>query len=199
MWATVALPTSSMAEPPCVHRVHPAGRLANALVTTCKGRTESALPLAPVLHQPVRTGEGMQMQYAWLEATRLGEEEQAVRINVTRIVERCYGTAAERDDGVSLSVPGYGSINALPHDLGHYVVEATLELRQGFWDIVADGAVFDGMAVLAGRRRPRVEAWSKELHKANVRHLNEAECLVEASCAWWTATSTGAGPWWRLS
>ena len=48
---------------------------------------------------------------------------RAVRIIVGRLDAKRYATVVERDDGVRLSVPGYGFMRPLPHDLAHYVVE----------------------------------------------------------------------------
>jgi len=99
-------------------------------------------------------------------------------IEVRRMDARRYATTVTRGDGVTLSVPGYGFMHAMPHDLGHYVVEATLPLRHGFWDCVAEGAVFRGMQVLSGRRKPHADARSRNLMKAHADRLNEAEALV---------------------
>lgn len=103
-----------------------------------------------------------------------------MQITVTRQDTRRYATTVTRDDGVTLSVPGYGFMHAMPHDLGHYVVEATLPLRHGFWDCVAEGAVFRGMAVLSGRRKPHADERSRALMKNHADRLNEAETLVGA-------------------
>ncbi|SRR6266487_1175032 len=65
-------------------------------------------------------------------------------------------TIVTRQDGVRLSVPVYGRLDPIPHDLGHYVIELELELQDGFWGSVATGALFGGMHILAGRQRPLV-------------------------------------------
>ncbi len=103
-----------------------------------------------------------------------------MQIEVIRMDARRYTTTVLRSDGVTLSVPGYGFMHAMPHDLGHYAVEATLPLRHGFWDCVAEGAVFRGMAVLSGRRKPHAEERSRDLMKQHADRLNEAETLVGA-------------------
>jgi hypothetical protein len=36
-----------------------------------------------------------------------------------------------RQDGVRLSVPVFGPLEPIPHDLAHYVVEKTVGLRDG--------------------------------------------------------------------
>jgi hypothetical protein len=67
---------------------------------------------------------------------------------------RRVGTIVTRQDGVRLSVPVFGPLEPIPHDLAHYVIELELGLQNGFWGSVAAGALFDGMKILAGRQRP---------------------------------------------
>lgn len=92
---------------------------------------------------------------------------------------RCY-SVAERDDGVSLRVPGYGHINPLPHDLTHYMIERELGLRQGFWGSVAAGAIFPGMAVLAGRQPPHAAERGQRIIKENGAEVGRSELLAGA-------------------
>ena len=99
-------------------------------------------------------------------------------ITVTRINTKRYATIVERDDGVRLSVPGYGFMRALPHDLAHYVVETALGLQPGFWGSVADGARFSGMNLIDGRQKPHADERAKAVGKANAAYLGEAEKLV---------------------
>ena len=101
-----------------------------------------------------------------------------MRITVTRIDTRRYATVVERDDGVVLSVPGYGFMRALPHDLAHWVVESMLRLDHGFWGSIASGARLRGMQLLQGRQKPHAAERSKEVEKTNASFLNEAERLV---------------------
>jgi hypothetical protein len=101
-----------------------------------------------------------------------------MRIIVTRIDAKRYSTVVERDDGVQLSVPGYGFMRALPHDLAHYIVEATLRLERGFWGSIATGAKLRGMQLLRGRQKPHTDERSREIEKANASFANEAEALV---------------------
>ena len=46
-------------------------------------------------------------------------------------------TIVTRQDGVRLSVPVFGPLDPIPHDLAHYVVERELGLQNGFWGSVA--------------------------------------------------------------
>jgi hypothetical protein len=101
-----------------------------------------------------------------------------VRIIVTRVDAKRYATVVERDDGVRLSVPGYGFMRELPHDLAHYAVESTLRLDSGFWGSIASGAKLRGMQLLGGRQKPHADERAKTIEKTNASFLSEAEGLV---------------------
>jgi hypothetical protein len=77
----------------------------------------------------------------------------------------------------------------VPHDLAHFVVEATLGLPCGFWGLVANGATFKSVV---GRRRTQP---GLDLIRAHRGALNAAEHLVNAHvAAWRTRAPTPAGP-----
>jgi hypothetical protein len=101
-----------------------------------------------------------------------------MEIRIEKLDARRSQSVVTRDDKVTLRVIGFGPSQPLPHDLAHYVVEKELALRRGFWGSVADGAVFPGMAVLAGRQRPHARERSQALSKANSRALTEVEVIV---------------------
>jgi hypothetical protein len=101
-----------------------------------------------------------------------------MRIAVTRLDAHRHATRVTRKDGVTLGIPGYAFMRPLPHDLEHYVVETTLDLRRGFWASVAEGAIFNGMHLIDGRRRPHASERATAIIKANSSHLGEAENLV---------------------
>ncbi len=102
-----------------------------------------------------------------------------MKLTVTRLDSHGrYETLIARDDGVRFYIKGVGHNFAIPHDIAHFVVEKALQLTHGFWGSVADGAVFSTMIHAGGRRKPKAAERSKELLKANARHLNEAEVLV---------------------
>jgi hypothetical protein len=101
-----------------------------------------------------------------------------MQIIVTRIDTRRVRTVVVRDDGVSLGVPDYAFMRALPHDLAHYVVEMIIGLKRGFWGSVAEGAKFGGMVLIEGRQKPHAEEKAKAIAKLNAAHLNDAEILV---------------------
>ena len=99
-------------------------------------------------------------------------------------------TLVARDDGVGLSVPVYGKLDPLPHDLAHYVVERELGLPDGFWGSVAAEAIFAGMVVLDGRQPPHARA----VMKANQRGILFSEVMVDAVVRAAHGESLGAGP-----
>lgn len=88
-------------------------------------------------------------------------------------------TLVTRRDGVRLHVPVFGKLDPLPHDLVHYVVECELNLRNGFWGSVAEGAIFEGMTVLDGRQPPHARERSRALMKAHHYAILFSEIMVE--------------------
>jgi hypothetical protein len=87
-------------------------------------------------------------------------------------------TSVVRSDGVRLAVPTFGPMRHMPHDLVHFVVESELEVERGFWGCIAAGAVFRGMRVLAGRRRPHADERSRAILERAGQRLVESEELV---------------------
>jgi hypothetical protein len=76
----------------------------------------------------------------------------------------------------------------LPHDLAQFVVEATLGLQEGFWNLVANGATFKSI----GRRRTKPGRQLIAAHRAG---LNAAEWAVHGHVeAWRDGRPTPAGP-----
>lgn len=101
-----------------------------------------------------------------------------MHLQLKRLDERRYETRITRSDGVVFLVKGVGHMGVIPHDLAHFVVEQALGIRRGFWGSVADGAVFDSLTHVAGRRRPHAARRSKDVWKANATALTEVEILV---------------------
>jgi hypothetical protein len=101
-----------------------------------------------------------------------------MEIKVVKLDARRSQSLLTRDDRVTLRVTGYGPSQPMPHDLAHYVVEKELALRRGFWGSVADGALFPGTTVIAGRQRPHARERSDSLCKANSRNVTEVEVIV---------------------
>lgn len=99
-------------------------------------------------------------------------------LKLTRLDDRRYETLITRSDGVTFRVKGVGHMAAIPHDLAHFAVERGLRLRRGFWGSVADGALFESLEHVSGRRKPHALQRSKELLKRNKGELTETEILV---------------------
>jgi hypothetical protein len=101
-------------------------------------------------------------------------------ITFTRSNRRDPPALATRDDGVTVSVPVFGPLQPIPHDLAHFVIEHEMELRDGFWGSVAAGAVFGGMRIVRGRRRAHAADRSKEIIASNGPAIGLAEQMVTA-------------------
>ena|SRR5215210_2785466 len=102
----------------------------------------------------------------------------AMHLSVTRLDARRYETLVRRADGVRYHLKGVGHMFAIPHDLAHLALEQALGLRHGFWGSVAEGAVFESMTHVGGRRKPHAAERSNAVLKANHGPLTEAEVLV---------------------
>jgi hypothetical protein len=89
-------------------------------------------------------------------------------------------TVATRQDKVRVSIPVYGPLDPIPHDLAHYVIEQELGLHDGFWGSVAAGALFGGMKILAGRQRPHAAQRSRDVLAAHRQGIGVSELLVDA-------------------
>lgn len=96
----------------------------------------------------------------------------------TQSGHRRVETVVTRQDGVRLSVPVYGPLDPIPHDLAHYVIEQELGLKDGFWGSVAAGALFGGMKILSGRQRPHAAERSCAVLAAHRQGIVVAEVLV---------------------
>ncbi|HZU13261.1 MAG TPA: hypothetical protein VFB58_10520 [Chloroflexota bacterium] len=101
-----------------------------------------------------------------------------MEILFTRVDHRDVRASVTRSDGVTLSVPVYGHLDPLPHDLAHYVVERHMGLPDGFWGTIAAGGIFRGMRVAAGRQPPHAAERSKAIIRANVSAIGLAEQVV---------------------
>jgi hypothetical protein len=98
-----------------------------------------------------------------------------------RSVDGRQTTLVTRRDGVRLSVPVFGKLDPLPHDLAHYVIEQELGLPNGFWGSVAAGAIFEGMLILEGRQPPHARERSRAIMKAHHRGIIFSEVVVEVA------------------
>ena len=96
----------------------------------------------------------------------------------TKQKNRTYTVTVERTDRVRLQFHGVGKKFLIPHDLAHLIVESKLNMRQGFWGCVADGALFSGMTVIEGRQKAHARLISQRIIKEARQQLRLAECLV---------------------
>jgi hypothetical protein len=77
----------------------------------------------------------------------------------------------------------------LPHDLAQFVVEATLGLSHGFWNMLANGATFKSVV---GRRRTQP---GQRLISSHAEELSASEHIANAHVtAWRTGAPTPVGP-----
>ncbi|MEV1174983.1 hypothetical protein [Nonomuraea sp. NPDC049784] len=81
-----------------------------------------------------------------------------------------------RDDGSGLKWPWTKAGDQPPHDLMHFLIEGHLPLRNGFWDLVADGVDFGFLSAEADRIARGVPP--KGLAGRDLGGLVLAECVV---------------------
>ena len=91
-----------------------------------------------------------------------------------------YKVTVERSDRVRLQFHGVGKKFLVPHDLAHLIVESKLNMTQGFWGCVADGALFSGITIIEGRQKSHAKLKSQQIIKQAHQQLRLAECLVGA-------------------
>jgi hypothetical protein len=91
-----------------------------------------------------------------------------------------YFTTAVRDDGVTVTIPGYDRAGSVPHDLAHFVAEREFGMVRGFWGSVAAGALFTNMAVASGRQKPHAAERSKRIIKAHAVDIGRSEAVAGA-------------------
>jgi hypothetical protein len=85
----------------------------------------------------------------------------------------------ERDDGVVFAMRGAGGGDELPHDLVHAIVETELQIPDGIWGCVADGAVWGSMRHVSGRRPPHVRDRSDRLKREREAAIGRAEAVAD--------------------
>ena len=103
-----------------------------------------------------------------------------VQVSFVRSERNSCEIVVKRDDGVVLrSVqPLRGS--RPPHDLVHFAVEGALELGEGVWGCIAEGAEFKSFEHVSGRRRPHAGERSRAILRRARRQLTTAEVLAGA-------------------
>jgi hypothetical protein len=103
-------------------------------------------------------------------------------------------SVATRSDGVRLSIPVFGRLDPIPHDLAHFVIERELDLQNGFVGSIADGANFGGMHVLSGRQPPHAGERSCTVMKANHYPILFSEILVDVTLKGLKGETVGIKP-----
>ena len=135
----------------------------------------------------------------------------ALEIEFFKGPTRRYRSVLHRADGVEIELDGGsynkvgGAAGEVPHDIAHLVVESEFGLTHGVWGVLAAGGLFRGASVRAGRQRPHAARHGREVLKASVEQLNQAEVLTRAVCDLAVAgttdmaalrAATGARWWW---
>lgn len=101
-----------------------------------------------------------------------------MRVLFTRQQHCAYSVVVTRTDRVKLQFQGVGKKFLIPHDLSHFIVESILDMRQGFWGCVANGALFPGIKIIEGRQKAHAKLKSQQVIKEAHQQLRLAECLV---------------------
>jgi len=83
-----------------------------------------------------------------------------------------------RDDGTPLRWPWPSYGTELPHDLLHYVVETRLDIRHGFWGLVADGVDFGWLSRVADQIHAGAEPDLRS--GVDLSDLIGVECVLQA-------------------
>lgn len=109
-----------------------------------------------------------------------GREGVVMDVTFHRLAGNRYFSTAVRDDGVTVTIPGYDRTSAVPHDLAHFVAERDLGMTRGFWGSVAAGALFPNMAVVSGRQKPHAAERSKHILKAHAADIGMSEAVAGA-------------------
>ena len=103
-----------------------------------------------------------------------------VQVSFVRGTRNSCEIVVRRDDGVVLRAVQPLRGTRPPHDLVHFAVEGALELAEGFWGCIAEGAEFKSFERVSGRRRPRASERSREILRRARRQLTTAEVLAAA-------------------
>lgn len=81
----------------------------------------------------------------------------------------------EWSDGLLATTPIYGKPPRLPHDLGHYVVEARLQPPYGFWALAAKQAPFASLTLVRGRWPKGKREWLDRVRRKHAAEMLKAE------------------------
>lgn len=101
-----------------------------------------------------------------------------MELTFTKISAVEYNSRVLLTNGLQYEVRSYDKAAWLPHDLGHYVVESDLKLKQGFWGCVEAGAIVPSMRLVAGKLNPRAMEHSQKVLRQAGQRATEAEVWV---------------------
>lgn len=91
-----------------------------------------------------------------------------------------YVCRAHRDDGTIVQFGGPGGRFNPPHDYAHYLVERVYAPAHGFWGVIAAGALWGDMQLLAGRRPPHSAERTRRIRRLADEAHSDTEGLVIA-------------------
>jgi hypothetical protein len=88
-----------------------------------------------------------------------------------------YVVLVQRDDGLTVQLPGYDRQAAVPHHLAHFVTEHEFRLTHGVFGCIAAGAMFSNMSLVNGRLRYEGQVRSRAVLRMHAGELGLAESL----------------------
>src|SRR4051794_32548074 len=88
-----------------------------------------------------------------------------------------YVVLIQREDGLTVQLPGYDQRAAVPHHLAHFVAEHEFRLSHGVFGCIAAGAMFSNMSLVGARPRYDAQARSRAVLRVNAGELSLAESL----------------------
>ena len=83
----------------------------------------------------------------------------------------------EWPDGSAATTPMFGVVEALPHDLGHYIGEAHFRPPYGFWNLAAQQAPFSSLTLIRGRWPGDRKEWLDRIRRKHGAEMLKAESV----------------------
>jgi hypothetical protein len=88
-----------------------------------------------------------------------------------------YAVLIQREDGLTVRLPGNDGEWRIPHDLAHFVAEREFGLAHGVYGCIGAGAMFGNMSLVDRRPRYNTRSRSRAVLRASASELNLAESL----------------------
>jgi hypothetical protein len=88
-----------------------------------------------------------------------------------------YVVLIQREDGLTVQLPGYDQDAAVPHHLAHFVTEHEFGLTHGVFGCIAAGAMFSNMTLVGTRPRYETQTRSRAVLRGYAGELGLAESL----------------------